>query len=552
MTRNARGVGIGLTALLMAGAALAERPELKFLKTTDLPGIGLRLNLMANARETPPTPARVYTYTITDASGSRQEDLYAPGDLWRRSQYVGHWTDRFGNALSLAAVRAPLPAAFPREHVSRPEYDGAMAAAATNAAEWSPARLAAWASGYLDTPGLRGEPVFKRPSRFDELVALSGGGRDPGLIWAFRLNPSAAGQSRCPRHWFLAVVSLAPGADAEKARAAVLTGLLPSISFTGAGGAAAAQPIAAPSVGGRPAARPPDAARSAEFLASRQAVIDGIRNLKDWWYVETKHYIILSNLKSRSSILVRRLQTDLDSLHGFYERLLPPRVAISAVSQIRIFNTAEEYNRYVGEDRTWTAGLWVPHTTELVVKPAEWGNNSQQRDQILRIIYHEAFHQYVFYALQRLTPAAWFNEGHAAFFDSMDISGGRFDAQEDPAKAQRVVELIEAGHADVESILAMSYETFYARHEELLRDNYVLAWAVVYYLRKGGPSESPPVYANVITRYVDALWSSRDPSAATSAAFDGIDLRQFSEDFRRFWKSSNRRSAARRFRLDGP
>ncbi len=548
MTGHSRGAAVCMAALLTAGAALAEKPELKFLKATELPGIGLRLNLMSNARETPPTPPKVYTYTITDRSGTRQEDLFAPADIWRRGQYVGHWTDRFGNSLSLAAVRTALPTGFPREHASRADYERALAAV-TNA-EWSSDRLAAWASDYLETPGLRAEPIFKRPSKFDALVALSGGGLPPGMLWAFRLNPSAAGQSRCPRHWFCVAVSLAPGVDQEKARTAVLADLLPSISFAGAGAPAA--PLGASGAPGRSSGSTADATRSPEFLASRQAVVDGIRNLKDWWYVETKHYIILSNLKSRSSLLVRRLQTDLDSLHGFYERLLPPRSGISAVSQIRIFNTADEYDRYVGEDRAWTAGLWVPNTTELVVKPAEFGSNSQQRDQILRIIYHEAFHQYVFYALQRLTPAAWFNEGHAAFFDAVDISGSRFDIQEDPFKTQRIEALISAGHADVEPMLAMSYETFYARNEDILRDNYVMAWALVYYLRKGGPSENPPVYTNVVPRYVEALWATRDPDAATATAFDGIDLGKFNEDFRKFWKSSNKRSAARRLRLDGP
>jgi hypothetical protein len=98
-------------------------------------------------------------------------------------------------------------------------------------------------------------------------------------------------------------------------------------------------------------------------------------------------------------------------------------------------------------------------------------------------------------------------------------------------------------------LLGLSYQDFYDPDDEKRADNYALAWGLVYYLRKYAPEDPMRGYGTILDRYVDLLWETRDPKAATEQAFEGVDMAEFREDFCEFWDSSNRRGKAKRNRL---
>jgi len=44
----------------------------------------------------------------------------------------------------------------------------------------------------------------------------------------------------------------------------------------------------------------------------------------------------------------------------------------------------------------------------------------------LRVLYHEAFHQYIHYAVGDVAPHSWFNEGHGDYFAGHNYRGRKF------------------------------------------------------------------------------------------------------------------------------
>ncbi len=287
--------------------------------------------------------------------------------------------------------------------------------------------------------------------------------------------------------------------------------------------------------------------KSSEFAASRADVIASIRNMKDWWYVETKNYIIVSNLSTRDRQLMRRLQKDIEYLRSAYEQFMPAHRPITAVSVVRVFGSSKEYVDYVGESMRWTAGVWISRKKELVINPFGSGHGVQDIGAVLRTVYHEAFHQYLFYAFGRLPTSVWYNEGHAEFYETSAITQSRLSVGENSQHLSQLMTAIRSGDAGVVRMLGMSYEEFYAKSRR--SRNYAVAWGLVYYLRKGAVVRQQNPYAQVLDRYSEAIKQKKNPTAATAAAFVGIDMKEFEADFIAFWKSSQVRRTAERQRI---
>jgi hypothetical protein len=540
-----KAVGCALAVLLTVGrAASGGEVALAFLKQVDLPDLGIQLKLPADGTPAPLPSPTVYHYTVKREGQTVKEERSAPADLWRSRQQAGQWIGRHDQTLVLATVRCPLPA-FAEKHVGREPFDAAFAVALTNVAPWTEESLARWVADFAGTDPVSGKPVVPAPSRLKPAVGYALGA-PPGntnayrLAYLFRFNRIAAGQSRAPDAWFCALFTVNRKTPLDEARTEVETGFLPSLFYLGTNRPAAA-PLARPLGAPKPGSEP----RSAEFLASRQQVLDSLRNMKGWWYVETGNYLVLSNMKG-ANLLIDALRHDLEVLRGGFVRCIPPRQPSDAVSVIRAFGSSEEYLAYVGKGHEWSGGMWMAERKELVIRPTEWGSSRDKRVQTLEVVYHEAVHQYIFYVLNRVEPAAWFNEGHATFFEAADITGERLQVGEHDTYASRIQEILAAHRFDAEAVLRMSYSQFYGGSPDDRADHYAMAWGLVYYLRKAAPLEKSARLDRVLDAYVDGLLATENAAQATTAAFEGIDLKAFNRYVAGFWESGARRGAAKR------
>lgn len=535
-----------LIALLWPSSVVAVRkPDFRLLKATELPAIGLKVNVMPQVREAPLPPPSVFTYTFTEGARSWKSDMYAPYDLWLQSQLANRWIDDHSNTLIIATISLPLPKGGSTPHVPREDYEKQVVELQKQQTPWTTETLSQWVADFVGAESVKAQSIAKRPSNLQDLLAFSIPGQPTQLAYAFRLNRAASGQSRAVTTWFLALFDLNPEISRDSAQNTINTDFLAKLTCSKTTPPATTGPS-------KTFQTPPTSKtmpRSSEFVASRNQVANSIKSMKDWWYVETANYIILSNLKTRHRIMVKELQEDVECLRAVFEQFMPPRKEVTAVSVIRVFAEPAEYEAYVPAAFSWSSGIWMSDRKELVIKPADWGGNKEQREAVKHTAYHEAFHQYIFYAFDQLQPMAWFNEGYATFFGGASIGNGKLEVTEDPYRLKCFQERLSEGPLRLDRFLRLPYNEFYDKDKKVLEQNYALAWALVYYLRKGAMLEKPAPYARILDRYGDALWQTRDPEKATDAAFDGIDIAKFEQDFVKFWGSKNKRSSAERNKI---
>jgi hypothetical protein len=263
--------------------------------------------------------------------------------------------------------------------------------------------------------------------------------------------------------------------------------------------------------------------------------------MKDWWFAETPEYIFLSDIRSGAGrALVRELQSDMPALREAFAKLVPPFEAASDASVVRIYEDRDAYKRYVGKDMEWSSGAWTSARRELVIL-AQQGD----REGTLAIIRHEGFHQYLFYACGMLPNAPWFDEGHACLFESASVDRRGAVEIREGQRCDHLVKNLDSVAADIPRLLRMDHAAFYAGSDEQRNLNYSTAWGLIYYLQVGAPARKQTAYAGVITQYLRTLAAAKSPEAATAAAFSGVNMAAFQDDFTEFWKKW--RFAARRY-----
>ena len=523
--------------LAMAGFAMAAPKELSFGTPVGLKEEGLKFKVPNGAKAQILPPPTVYH--ATDGNGQSSE-RYAPRELWYASQYCGRWINPAGQALTLAVVRQSLPKDFAEPYVAREVYDTALAQAPDPVSHTE--ALPTWLSNFSGAP-IKGKPRTLPDSiRLENVLAVEFEGRDPARMgYLFSLKSNILGAA--PARRFFALFEWKDDLPATDAMRAIEHNFLPSVE---AFGGPLPEPVAAStsmqnkSVAGK-------VEQSAEFLQSREKAINSIKGLKGWWFVETANYVLVADLPMSQKQFIRQLQSDLEYLHAAYMQILPPRVAIEAVSVVRIFNKAEAYNQYVGPAHSWSEGLWLPNKTELVIKSMDWGDANRRQQAMAGIVYHEAFHQYLFYAFDKINVPVWYNEGHATFFEGAQITKKGFDVGEMEGYRQVIETLIAKKKVDLRSLLVMNDDDFYTHGgEQGRREHYALAWGLIYYLRKGAPLEKNQAYARLLDNYADSLFQTRNPEEAIRTMLESLDMTQFTAAFTDFWKSEPRRMVARR------
>ena len=526
-----------------AAALCAQAGTVRFSQTEDLAGCGLRVKLMPKSTAIPLPPPTTFTYSSSQSDD--KQERYAPRELWLQDQRIGRWRSDDGHVLTLGKANSLLPATFATEHVSAKAIEAAL----RKPEPWTPEDLKGWMEQFLGTRVEELQRVKPHSFRFRHLmrVQTTGSGSDPLIAYAFTLNRKAAGQTRAPEGWFTVTLEPPADADREKARHALETSFLTAVTV--------APNTSKPSSTGSPSSfqnsryvsKKP---QSPELEHSRAAAEQSVANMEDWWVVNTDHYVLLSNMGARYRTMIKQLQVHLESMRPAYAKLIQPQTEISAVSVVRVFANPEEYLAYVGPEHKWSGGMWMPMKKELVIRPIDWGKHRQQRERVLAVSSHEAFHQYLYYAMDQRPTSAWYNEGHAEFFEEAEVRSGRVTIEEGGKAKKDIEELVTSNAHLLPKFIRLSYEEFYAgADEKQRRTNYDMAWALVYYLRKGAPLEQDAPFVQILPKYAEAIGKRMSPDQATTAAFADVDMEALIESWSKFWQSRNRRSAARRNRI---
>ncbi len=496
------------------------------------PEMGLKMRVLGNSTPVALPQPKTYTYTLTQGDTSSKQNRYDPHELWYAEQQCGQWRDSDDNTLTIGRV-LNNPPVFNQQHVLREQYDATISSTPTIDPE-NEGALKEWVARFaLCQP--QGTETLKISSNFALSNAMFLPVNDGGpLVYLFQVKIRTPAGQLIPSEWFCAVVHIKDGSDPEKVRKTFESQFLAKVAaaprtYTTTKADISSKELKTSRTGS--STKIPDS-------PAREAARKSIANMNDWWYAETQEYIFLSDIRSSAGkSLVREMQHSMPYLRKAFTTLVPPFEPLTDASVVRIFEDALTYKQYVGTELEWSIGLWSPMRRELVIL-----SQGKDQDKTLDIIKHEGFHQYLFHACNMVENLPWFNEGHACFFETAEISRrGKVTIPEN-SRVRHLLSNLDAATQHIPAVLAMSYRDFYSPTENLRSLNYTTAWALIYYLHKGAPLERSNPYKNILKTYLEELKTSRDANAATTKAFEDINMEEMREEFKTFWMRKRARA----------
>lgn len=156
----------------------------------------------------------------------------------------------------------------------------------------------------------------------------------------------------------------------------------------------------------------------------RKQIEEGL--VKGWDVIVSpkKNYVVVYNTKNDTNkelahVLADRIEKIREQV---YEKQFPPAKPVDTVSVMRVCGDAVEYHAYGGPGGS--AGYWNNHSEELVFYDAS--RSKRIDDDTLYVLYHEAFHQYIYYSVGNVSPHSWFNEGHGDYYAGEKYGGSKF------------------------------------------------------------------------------------------------------------------------------
>ena len=504
---------LGVAVCFFAGTANGGPPSLRLGKAVSIPELGIKFRAFDDCQARPlPTLNRIQR---------NGREWVLPHEWWIHDQHVGVWGSALGEIVA-AKVDRPFP-----ENSAKltPIKDCEKIARITG--EWNETDLRNWVEHFTGCRVVRLTPdrrmmTDRKVLGFD-LIRPSG--RE--LVTGYLVT-----SSREPERRIFLLYRLSPMLEVAKAMRTVLKSV-DSLDFQIITTVSSRQPDKSYRTGNtRPPAGKTD--YTPEYLNSRRQVIDNIRNYRDWFYLETEHFIIVSNIRSRRSL--RMLAETIEKSRSAYSAYFPIRGPIRAVSTVRLFQERQDYLNYVGAAGEQTIGMWMPLKRELAVSPLDFLSRGDQREMMAGTLTHEGFHQYIHFAIGEVENAPWFNEGTAEYFEGLDVGNDRHEVKAVEGRLEAVRRLLKRERPDFAALFRMTLPEFYAGN---VADHYTLAGALMYYLFKGAAVTDKQEYTKVPERFYQKIVESGDWRKATETAWQGIDLKQFTDDFIAFWSDDS-------------
>jgi len=255
----------------------------------------------------------------------------------------------------------------------------------------------------------------------------------------------------------------------------------------------------------------------------RRKIEEGL--VKGWDVIVSpkKNYVVVYNTKNDTNKeLARLLAERIERIREqVYEKQFPPAKPVDAVSVMRVCGDAIEYHAYGGPGGS--AGYWNNHSEELVFYDAS--RSRRVDDNTLAVLYHEAFHQYIYYSVGKVSPHSWFNEGHGDYYAGAKFGGSRFTiepfrwrvgvlktALNQGPRSCKVTKDAEGketkvwgntGYTPLKDLVEFSQGDYYSYPSV----SYAQGWSLVYFLREEVPrkKEWNAKWGKILPNYFEAL-----------------------------------------------
>lgn len=219
--------------------------------------------------------------------------------------------------------------------------------------------------------------------------------------------------------------------------------------------------------------------------------------VKGWKADRTENYILVYHEEVDSG-MVKSIGTQIEAIRAqIYEVMFPPDRPITAFSIVRVCKDQEQYMGYGAPGGS--AGYWDANSEELVF----YEDMSNKKDS-LRVLYHEAFHQYIFYSVGDFAPHSWFNEGHGDYFAGHNYGAGKFTRDVFQWRVSTAKEWKRNPvRPPLKEWIEWTQGQYYGGNAQKIPGgaNYALGWSLVYFLR----TTKKPEYQGILDRYFNSL-----------------------------------------------
>jgi hypothetical protein len=253
--------------------------------------------------------------------------------------------------------------------------------------------------------------------------------------------------------------------------------------------------------------------------AKRSEIERGL--VKGWNVVVStkKNYIVIYNtVNDRNNQLAKVIGERIEMIREqVYEKQFPPKKKIEDVCIVRVCGGRGEYAAYGGPGGS--AGYWSPGTEELVFYDASPAKAID--DDTVSVLYHEAFHQYIYYSTGRVSPHSWFNEGHGDYYAGAKLVAGKFVIKPFNWRLGTIKNALRAGPSPVEGdgfdrtkhgytplnrLTAFTQGEYYSYPDVC----YAQGWSLIYFFREIVPKNPKwnAKWGKILETYFNVLQGS--------------------------------------------
>lgn len=235
---------------------------------------------------------------------------------------------------------------------------------------------------------------------------------------------------------------------------------------------------------------------------------------KGWKAVDTENYLIVHHSKNEG--LVNQIAREIEAMRQLYSEMFPATGSMDTLSIVRICRTKEEYHQYGGPPGT--GGYWHPGNEELVFYDYSYTMKTLDKDErramggrvltdadSMLVLYHEAFHQYIYYAIGEFSPHDWFNEGYGDYFSGAVVpnnTGKVLRIDPSPWRIHLIKDMCEFGEGFVplKQVLEAERPVFY--HPSRVGAFYASAWSFVFFLKHGKEAQANEQWSKILPNYL--------------------------------------------------
>ncbi len=240
---------------------------------------------------------------------------------------------------------------------------------------------------------------------------------------------------------------------------------------------------------------------------------------------ETEHYTISTDISADYAHLVAR---HMEEIFEEYTRRFSGLGEMRRKFDVVVYASRESYDRAVPESVRGSTGVFIAHKRLLAAHAGE-----RTTEEVLRTLYHEGFHQFMWEAISR-DPPAWLNEGVAEYFAEATWNGRKFQVGLVPTmRVHTVREAIREGtYIPLDRLFSMDSDQWLQTMQmERRRASlyYSQSWSIIHFLAHAEIGR----YSHMLNAYVRDLANGRKEPEAFVAAF-GDDLAAFEREWARY------------------